>query len=201
MRRRRVVLGEGVGLHEVDAREVLVGREDVAEVLAGQLHEDRQTGAGAHEDGVVAHLEELVDGVEAADDRVDLDLDAEPPQVVDLGPDDGLGQTELGDAVDQHPAGLVQRLEHRHRVAFGDHVGGQGEAGRTGADHGDALAGRLGLAGDGHRVGLTLEVGREALEVADRHRLLLLAQHADLLALVVLGTDAAADRGQGVLLP
>ncbi len=56
------------------------------------------------------------------------------------------------------------------------------------------------LRGIGDRVGLALEVGREALEVADRHRLLLLAQHADLLALVVLGTDAAADGRQGVLL-
>ena len=41
----------------------------------------------------------------------------EVAQVVDLEVDDLLGQAELGDAVDEHPAGAVQRLEDRAAVA------------------------------------------------------------------------------------
>ena len=36
---RRVVVGKGVGLHQVRAGEILVGRVDAAEVLAGHAHE------------------------------------------------------------------------------------------------------------------------------------------------------------------
>ncbi len=106
-RRRGVVVGKGIGLHEIDAGEVLVGREDVAQVLAGELHKDRQSRAGAHEHRFVARGEELVDGIQPAHYRIELDLDPEPPQVVDLRLHDGLGQTELRDPVDQDPSGFV----------------------------------------------------------------------------------------------
>ena len=38
-------------------------------------------------------------------------------QVVDLLLHDGLGQTELGNAVDQHAAGQMQGLVNRHLIA------------------------------------------------------------------------------------
>ena len=49
---RRVVLREAVGLHQVGARQVLVGRVDAVQVLAGNVQEPGQAGAGAQEDGV-----------------------------------------------------------------------------------------------------------------------------------------------------
>ncbi len=85
-------------------------------------------------------VEEPVDGPRLADDVVEAQLDAEAAHVVDLAPDDGLGQAELGDAVGEHAAGLVQGLEDGHLVAEQGQVGGHRDAGRPGADDGDAPA-------------------------------------------------------------
>ena len=49
---RRVAGREAKAAHEVAAREVLVGGVHAVQVLAGDLEEPRQAGAGAHEDGV-----------------------------------------------------------------------------------------------------------------------------------------------------
>ena len=46
---RLVVIGEAVGLHQVDAGEELVGRVDPAQVLAGDAQELRQPRAGGHQ--------------------------------------------------------------------------------------------------------------------------------------------------------
>ena len=43
--------------------------------------------------------------------------------------DDGLGQTELGDAVDQHAAGGVQGLKDGDLIALLGQVAGAGQAG------------------------------------------------------------------------
>ena len=100
------------GAHQVDPGEVLVGGVDALEVLARDVHEHRQAGADGDEDGVEP-LPQLGQGERLADDRVRLDLDAQLLQPVDLGLDDVLGQAELGDAVDEHAAGGVERLEDR----------------------------------------------------------------------------------------
>ena len=49
-----VVLGELVGVHQVDAGQEFVGRIDAIEVFAGNAHELRKPGAGADKDRVVA---------------------------------------------------------------------------------------------------------------------------------------------------
>ena len=49
-----------------------------------------------------------------------------------------VGQAEIGDAVLQHAARLVERLEHGDVAAGLGHVGGAGHAGGTGADDADA---------------------------------------------------------------
>ena len=128
------------GAHQVDPGEVFVGAQHALEVLAGHVHEDRQPGADRDEDRVEL-LAQLGQGVRLADDRVRLDLDAVGDQPVDLGLDDGLGQAELGDAVDQHAARGVEGLEDGDVVAGPGELAGGGQPGRTGADDRDALAG------------------------------------------------------------
>ena len=188
-----VVLGEAVGLHEVHAREVLVGKEDVGEVLTGDVEELGQARARGDVDGVKALGEELLGVGDAADDGVVLKLDAHLLQAVDLALDDGLGQTELWDAVDEHAAAGEEGLEDGDVKAVSGELAGAGDAGRAGAHDGDLLAvlgGHLGLGG---KLGLVAE---EALELADGHRVALLAADALALALVLLRAHAAADGGE-----
>ena len=45
-------------------------------------------------------------------------------KIVDFAPNDVFGQAKLGDAVDQHAAKFVQRLENVHLVTFLDEVAG-----------------------------------------------------------------------------
>ena len=130
------------GAHQVDPGQVLVGRVDALEVLARDVHEDRQAGADGEEDRVEP-LAQLGQGVGLADDRVRDDRDAVGDQAIDLGLDDVLGQPELRDAVDQHAAGGVERLEDRHVVAELGQLARGGQAGRAGPDDRDGPAGRL----------------------------------------------------------
>ena len=80
---------------------------------------------------------------------------------------DGLGQTELGDAVDQHAAGGVEGLENGDLIAHLGQVAGAGQAGGAGADHGDLVAVGLGLLRHGVQHVLAVPVGHEALQTAD----------------------------------
>ena len=189
-----------VGLHQVDAGEELVGGVDALQVLAGDVHEHGQAGAGADEHGLELHLlHQLVDGDGPANHRVGLDLHAQVLQPVHFLLDDGLGQTELGDAVDQHAAGQVQGLEHGDLIPLPGQVAGAGQAGGAGADDRHAMAvgggsGRL-LGGVG-----VVPVGHKPLQAADADGLALDAPDALALALGLLGADAAADGREGAVL-
>ena len=78
-------------------------------------------------------------------------------------------------------------------------VSGAGQAGRSGADDGRPLCpGRRRAAGLLVPAASHGEIGHEALQPADGHRLKLGAHHAGGFALRFLRADAAADRGQGV---
>ena len=186
-----------IGLHQVGAGEELVGGVDALQALAGDAHEAGQTGTGTHEDGLVAVLaHQFVDGQHLADDHVALEIDAHLPEAVDLLLDDGLGQTELGDAVHQHAASHVQSLVDRDLVAQLGQITGSSQAGRACADDGDLVA--VGCRHDGSGVDvLAVPVGHEALQTADADRLILDAAGALALALALLRADAAADGGQG----
>ncbi len=160
-----VVLGELVRLHQVHAGQVLVREEHVRQVLARDVQELGESSSGCHVDGIEALLAQKLRGIgEVAHDGVVLELDAQLLEAVDLALDDGLRQTELGDAVDQHAAAGEERLEHGDVEAVAGELAGAGDAGRAGADDGDLLAVgglHLGLAG---KLGL---VAQEALELAD----------------------------------
>ncbi len=132
----------GIGAHEIDAGEELVGGVDAVEVLAGNAEEDGQAGAGGDEDRVeVLVVHQLVDGDAFADDDVGFKLDAHAAQVVDFALDDGLGQTKLRNAVDEHAAELVERFKDADAMALLDEISCGGETGGTAADDGDVFAG------------------------------------------------------------
>jgi len=131
-----------------------------------------------------------------ADDHVHFNFNAHADEVVHLAAHDFLGEAELGDSVGQHSAGLVERLEDRHPVAFAAAVGRDGNAGRAAPDDGYCFARLLLDDGDG-RVRLAhLPVRDEALKLADLdrevHGLEALAHGAGLLALLLLRADPPA---------
>ena len=199
---RRRVIGETVRLHEIAAREELIGGVYAAEALARDVLEPRQAGARADEDRVESLLaEELVHRVEAARHGIRLDGHTELLEVLDLLLHDlVLRQAELWNAVGEHAASLVQRLKNRDLVAALREIARAGKPGRAGADDRDAL--RIWGRGERRIRHLLSErpIRCEPLETADADRLALLAEDAVFLALVLLRADAAADRRQGVRL-
>ena len=144
---RRVIFGEQVGLHQVGAREELVCRVNAVQVLARYIEEVGESGARADEDGVVAFREQLVHRRSLAYDGVRLHLRAQLLHVIDLALDDGLGQTEFGDAVNEHAPRLMEGLEDRHFMSLLGKLACNGKPGRPAADDGHPLAGRLRLFG------------------------------------------------------
>ena len=192
----RVAVGQ-VRLHQVDAGQEFVGGVDALQVLAGDVHEHGQTGAGADKHGLEpVLLHQLVDGDGASHHGVRLHLHAHGLQTVHFLLDDGLGQTELGDAVHQHAAGQMQRLKHRDLIALLGQVAGAGQARGAGADDRHLVAVALRLGSGLGAVGV-VPVGHEALQTADAHGIALLAADAVHLALALLGTYTAAHGGQG----
>ena len=136
-----------IGLHQVDTGQELVGGiEHRLIVDAGDVHEHGQTGAGADEHGLKALLlHQLVHGDGAAHDGIGGDGDAQRLQAVHFLLNDGLGQTELGNAVHQHAAGQMQRLKHGDLISLAGQIAGAGQAGGTGAHHCHAVAVGSGL--------------------------------------------------------
>ena len=186
-----------IRLHQVDAGQKFVGGEDALQIFAGDVHEAGQPRAAADEHrfkAVFAH--QLVDREHAADDHVGLYLDAEGDEVVDLFLYDQLGQAEFGDAVHEHAARKVQRLEHGDLIPALGEVARAGEPRRPAADHGDLVAVGLGFDGEIAAVGV-VPVRHEPLQPADGDRLALDAAHALLLALRFLRAYPAAHGGQG----
>src|SRR5436190_2120720 len=195
---RRVVAREVTAVHQVAARQPFVRREDAIERLAGDPHEARVARAGADEDGVKAHLaEHLLEGEQAPDERVALEPDAEARELPDLDVDDAVGQAEVGDAVLQDAAGLVERLVHEDLAAGLGHVGGARHSRRPRADDADLEPARLDVGNIGPAF-LDRHVADEALEAADRLRLERFADHAHALALALLRADSPAHRRQQV---
>ena len=157
--------------------------------------EARALGAEAEEHGVVV----LAEVLEAADRGAGVDRDAEHPDLVDLLVEQ-VGRHAVGrDAVAQHPAGLLLRLEDLDLVTVGAQVVGRGETGRPGADDADPLArvGRqLGL-----RVAAVGEavLGRLGLQRPDEDGAVAAAAHAG--GFARRRADQAAGQRQRVVAP
>src|SRR5450830_1198016 len=105
------------------------GDDDGVEVIAQVLGED-------------GFLRPVVDGggKVLADQGRQAELDAFRFHLLDTAVDMELLQLEVANAVAQQAAGAVRFLEHRHVVAGAGQLLRGRQAGRTGADHGHALA-------------------------------------------------------------
>ncbi len=145
-------------------------------------------------------VHQLVDGDAFADDDVGFELDAHAAQVVDFAFDDGLGQAELGNAVDEHAAEFVQGLKDADAMAFLHEIAGGAESPAGPLPTMATLLPVEGaIGGQAELAAGALEVGDKALEVADGDGRAFFAQHASAFALVLLRADAAGDGGQGVV--
>ena len=174
---------------EVDApeHELLVRAVDRDEL--GRL------GPEAQEDRVVVGFERL----EAPDRGPGVDRDAQHPDLLDLLVEQ-VGRQAVGrDAVAQHPAGFLLRLEHLDLVTVGAQVVGRGETGRPGADDPDPLA-RVGCQ-LGSRVASVVEavLGRLGLQRLDEDGTVAAAAHAG--GLARRRADQAAGQRQRVVAP
>ena len=189
-----------VGLHEVDTGEEFIGGVYALQVLAGDVHEHGQARAGTDKHGFkLKLLHQLINGDGAAHYGVGLNLYAQLLEAVHFLLDDGLGQTELGDTVDQHAAGEVQSLKHGDFISPPGQVTGAGETGGTGTNNSNLMAVRGRLLGLLRGVGI-VPVGNKPLQAANAYALMLDATDALALALGLLGADASADGGQGAVL-
>ena len=190
--------GNSLAPHQVAARQQFVGRQHAVQRIAGNAEHRRIAGADADEHRVEAHLvDHLLDGEQAADQRVALELDAEFLQLVDLRVDHFVGQAEIRNAVAQHAARLVEGFVDGHVAPGLGHVRGAGHAGRTRADDADPVRSRFDIRDIGPAFRDRL-VADPALEASDGHRFQRVADGAHAFALVFLRTDAAADGRQQV---
>ncbi len=128
--------------------------------------------AGADEHRVPALGEQRLQAVDRA---AAAKLDAEIEDVVALLVDHLVGEAELGDLRAHHAAGAEVAVEHDAFVAHRREIARDGERGGAGADQRDALAVALVLRDRlGQPLGdVFLVVGGDALQPADRDRLLL----------------------------
>ena len=161
MQDRRVALFE-IRLHQIDTGQILVCRANALEGLAGDVHEHRKTCAGADKHSLEAHLKQLVDGQDLADDHIGHDFNALRLQFFNLIGNDSLRQTELRNTVDQNATGSVQRFKQGHRIALLGKQRRAGQTGRAGADDSDLDAIGLGFFRHGVDI-LAVPVGDKAL--------------------------------------
>ncbi len=193
-----VIFGQ-ICLHEVGTSEDFVCREHAQQVLAGNLQELRQTGTGADEHSLIAFFKQLVNALGTTDHGIRDDFHAKILELVDFLCHDCLGQTELGNTIHQHAAGLVEGLENGDGIALASQIASAAQTGRAGTD--DSHLVTVGLRHDRCAALVTIFhviVSHEAFEATNADALALDATHALTLALVLLRADTAAHGGQAV---
>jgi hypothetical protein len=121
-------------------RQKLHGEVNAFKLAAGNLQVARMLGAAGQQDGVEI-LAQILHRNIAAHVGVGLELDAFGAHLLQAPVDEVLLHFEIGDAVAQQAADAVVLFEHGDGVAGARQLLRGGQAGRTGADHGHALAG------------------------------------------------------------
>ncbi len=127
--------GDGVAGHAaVLLGEKIHGEVNALQVAAGDVERPRLAGPHRQADGV-EHLPQVPAGEVLADVHARLELDPLGHHLLQAAVDDSLFQLEVGDAVAQKPPEAVVLLEDDHLVPAAGKLLGEGQAGRTGADH------------------------------------------------------------------
>ena len=188
-----------VDMAERDARQPVDADMDVVGRLlaAGDVEIAPARRAAADEDRVPIMGQQRL---QAADEFPETGLDAHVEDQIDLLVGDRFRQAEARDLRPHHAAALDVAVEQHAVIAERHQIARDGQRGRAGADESDALA--VLLARDGGQIGadVALVVGGDALQAADRHRLLLdPAAPAGRLAGAVAGPPE--DAGEDVRLP
>ncbi len=196
----RVKIGEVVGAPQIDAGQVFIGRKNTDEVFTRDPEELGQARPHADKHGLVALIKQALDRNGAPADPVGAKFHTISPQTFQLRGHNILGQTEGGDAVDEHAARFVQGFKNGDLDAFGREIAGYSDGGWSGTD-----AGNLQVFVRRHRSfffnGKTFThggVGNVAFQAANGHRLPFAAENAFALALVFLWADPSANRRQAV---
>src|SRR5215831_8563874 len=139
-------------------------------LAAGNIEVTSARSAGADKDGVEILLEQLP---EAFDPLAGAELDAEIENIAALLVDDGFRQAEPRDLRADHAPRLRVAIEHHAGVAERRKIARDRERGRATAHERNALAIlACGSAWQAH-LDVVFEIGGDALEAADRDRLLL----------------------------
>ena len=180
-----------------------VGHQEIQGVVhAGQVFAGEaalHVGVGAHaQEDRVELLEQLVHGHVLAHLGVEAEFHAHPAEDLATAAEHGLLQLELGDAEGQQATDLGVLVEHHRGHAVAHQDVGAAQAGRTGTDDGDALAGGLDLGhvrAPAHGEG---GVGDVLLHRTDGHRAETVIEGTGALAEAILRADPATDLGQGV---
>ena len=150
----------------VDADMDVLGRF----LAAGNVEVAPARRAGADEDRVPALRQQRLHTVDA---RAAAELDAEIEDVAAFFVDHGVGQAEFRDLRADHAAGFGIAVEHHAMIAERREVARDGERSRPAADQRDALAVLLLRRLRQPRLDVVLVIGGDALQAADRHRLVL----------------------------
>ena len=175
-RRDRIAL-----LHPVRPRQVLHRLVDAVQVAARDRQIARRRRAAGEHHGVELGAQ-LLGGDVDADVDAGAELGALGLHLLEPAVDVALLHLELGDAVAQQPADAVVALEDRHRVTGAGELLCGGQPGRAGADDGDRLAGQL-LRRQRNDPALVEGVVDDLdLDLLDRDRILVDAEHARPLA-------------------
>src|SRR6185312_10064697 len=159
-------VAEGHARQPVDADMDVLGRF----LAAGDVEIAAARRAGADEDRVPAFGDQRLQRVDAL---AAAEFDAEIEDVARLLVDDAVGQTEFRNLRADHAARFRILVEHDAGIALRRKIARDGERGRPAADERDALAVLLLRGLWQSRPDVVLVIGGDALEAADRHRLVL----------------------------
>ncbi len=137
-------------------------------LAAGDIEVAAARRAGADEDRVPAFGQQRL---HAVDTLAAAEVDAEAEDVAAFLVDDRVGQAELRDLRADHAAGLGVLVEDHNVIAKRGKVAGDGERGGATADKSNTLAVLLRRRLRQPLADIVLVVGGDALQAADRHRL------------------------------
>ena len=190
---RRIILRQ-ISFHEIYSGEVLVGRTHAQKIFSRNIHERRQTCAGADEHRLKAlFLHQFIHSYGSADYGVRNEFDAFCLESGDFSGHDLLWKAELRYAIYQNASCLMKTLKYSHVIAFVHQVSRAGKAGRASPYYGYLMSVALGRFDLLIAVIGGMPVGYKPLETSYGYRCSLFTVNALSLALSLLRTYASAD--------